>query len=669
LNSFDETRIPSRSSGDTRVRPTTPFILFRKEDVEQSVSSRFEQQVSKYPGHLAIKKRDHAVTYDSLNRMANRIARTILFHSGEQEQTVALLTKNDVLTFAAILGILKAGKIYVPLDSSLSVARAKFILKDTEARILLASNENASVADALISPDRSLINIDDLSPRCSDENLGLEIPPTTLAHVLYTSGSTGEPKGVADFHRNVLHHVMRVTNPSHICMHDRMALPRPPSSSGALLNAFSALLNGTSLFPLDIKDVGLAGLAHWLIDEKITFLHSGGTVFRHFAQLLTGHERFPDLRLIKLSSGMVSKSDVDLFKQYFPDAILLHVLSSTETLTYRMHFIDKKTDILDSSLPVGYPVEDMDVLILDEAGKELGLNSVGEIAVRSAYLFQGYWKNPALTDATFLPNPEGGDRRIFRTGDLGRLRPDGCLECVGRKDFQLKIRGHSIQAEEVELALLKIPEIEQTAVVARPDNHGDDRLVAYIVPCPNQAVSINRLRDLLKATVPDYMIPSMFVVLGSLPLRPNGKVNRQTLPPPGRKRPKLSNPIAAPRTAPESIIAKIWSETLGIDEIGTDDNFFDLGGDSILASKIVATVTKTFSWGLSVREFFEAPTVARTSQILTTKEPSPGLTDNVAQAVLEVESMSPEDISRVLRDERNRRHDEQKQSTPFREED
>jgi acyl carrier protein len=161
----------------------------------------------------------------------------------------------------------------------------------------------------------------------------------------------------------------------------------------------------------------------------------------------------------------------------------------------------------------------------------------------------------------------------------------------------------------------------------------------------------------------------MFVVLGSLPLRPNGKVNRQILPPPGRNRPELSNPFTAPGTPTESIIAKIWSETLGIDEIGTDDNFFDLGGDSILVSKVVSTVNRAFPWGLSVREFFEAPTVARTSQILTTKEPSPGLTDSIAQAVLEVESMSPEDISRVLKDERNRRHDEQKQSTPFREED
>jgi len=211
LNSFDEAGAPSHCSEHPYAPSTTSFIMFRKEDVEQSVSTRFEQQVSRYPGHLAIKKRDHTVTYDALNRMANRIARTILSYSGETQQPVALLTKNDALTFAAILGILKAGKIYVPLDSSLSPTRAKFILEDTEAPILLASNENRSLAEVLISADRSLINIEDLGSGWPDENLGLKIPPTTLAHVLYTSGSTGEPKGVVDCHRNILHHVMRVT--------------------------------------------------------------------------------------------------------------------------------------------------------------------------------------------------------------------------------------------------------------------------------------------------------------------------------------------------------------------------------------------------------------------------------------------------------------------------
>ena len=646
-----------------------PFVQFDREEINQSISSRFERQVARLPDQIAVKTKELTVTYDALNRMANLVARTILSRNEENSETVAVLVENDVVTIAAILGVLKAGKIYVPLDLSFSPAWATFILEDTQAKIVLTTKKNRAAGKEWLGATGTVIDIESLDPRLGSENLRLEIPPNALAHVLYTSGSTGHPKGVMDNHRNTLHYVMRLTNAAHISPNDRMTLLRPPSSSGALMNLYLALLNGTSLFPMNIRDIGLAALAEWLVEEKITIYHSGGTVFRHFAQQLSGKQRFVDLRLIRLSSGQISKTDVDLFKQKFPDSLLLHVLSSTEANTYRVHFLDKNSEVTEPILPVGFPVEGMDLRIVDVEGKELATNEIGEIAIRSDYLFPGYWRNPHLTNAAFLQDPEGGDRRIFRTGDLGRLRSDGCLEYLGRKDFRLKIRGHSIQAEEVEIALLKIPEIENTVVVARRDNHGDDRLVAYIVPRPQQILSITCLRDLLKVTVPDYMVPSVFVVLDSLPLHPNGKVNRQALPPPGRKRPELSDRFVAPCTPIESVIAKIWSETLGIDEIGTQDNFFDLGGDSILASKIVSSISKTFSWGLSVREFFEAPTVARTSQILMTKQPSSGLTDNVARSVLEIESMSPEDISRVLSDERNRRRDEQKQPAPFREED
>jgi acyl-CoA synthetase (AMP-forming)/AMP-acid ligase II/acyl carrier protein len=600
--------------------PANSFVQFGKVEIEQSIGSRFEQQASQYPGHLAIKDRDHAVTYGALNQIANRIARAIVSDGRGTAQAVALMTNNDALTFAAILGILKAGKIVVPLDSSLAKPQANFILEDTGARLILTSDKDLSLAEEWAGSNQVLVNSQRLGSEYSDANLGLDIPASAHAHILYTSGSMAQPTGVLDIHRNVLHHVMRVTNSSHISPMDRMAVLRPPSSSGALLNALSALLNGASLYLVNVKEVGLTGLANWLIDQKITFLHCGATLFRAFAQLLTGRERFPDLRLVKLSSGMVYRADVNLFKRHFPDCILLHVLSSTEALTYRMYFIDKDTEIREPALPVGYPVEDMDVLVVDDEGKDLGFNSIGEIAVRSEFLFQCYWKQPLLTDAAFLPEPSGTGCRTYRTGDLGRMRPDGCLEYIGRKDSQLKIRGYTIQPEEVELALLRTPGIAQGAVLGLPDHQGEARVVAYVVPSGTRTLTVNYIRNFLMEELPDYMIPSAVVILNALPLKSGGKLDRDALPLPGAERPPLTEPYVEPRTPLEMAIVSIWSKTLAIWKIGVKDNFFDLGGDSIQASQVLASINKEFSSAVSISDFFQDPTVEGVAQLLGAKE-------------------------------------------------
>ena len=283
------------------------------------------------------------------------------------------------------------------------------------------------------------------------------------------------------------------------------------------------------------------------------------------------------------------------------------------------------------------------------------MNTVGEIAIRSAYLFPGYWNNPELTSAAFLPAVDEQAKRIFRTGDLGRVQADGCLEYLGRKDFRFKIRGHSIQAEEVELALLKISDIAQAAVTARKDDHEDDRLVAYIVPRYKAVPTVSQLRELLKETLPDYMLPTTFVVLDSLPLNPNGKVNRQALPLPTRARPDLNSLFVEPRAAVESAIAKIWSQALWIDTIGIHDAFLDLGGDSLIASKVVGRIGKIFPKSLTMREFFESATVAEISQVLVTKEPEPGQAEKIARAFLKVENMSTAEIKSAFSDERMKR--------------
>jgi acyl-coenzyme A synthetase/AMP-(fatty) acid ligase len=226
---------------------------------------------------------------------------------------------------------------------------------------------------------------------------------------------------------------------------------------------------------------------------------------------------------------------------------------------FRKFFIDQGTSIMGSIVPVGYAVEDNEVLLLDEAGHDVGFNRVGEIAVRSRYIAPGYWCRPDLTDTTFLPDPAGGDARIYRTGDLGLMLSDGCSLHLGRKDFQVKIRGHRVEVAEVETALLDRGDIKEAVVVAREDRPGDQRLVAYLVPAGHLGPTVGELRGFLRAKVPDYMIPTAFVVIDALPMTLTGKVDRRALPAPGRARPGLASPFAAPYTPTERRLARIWA--------------------------------------------------------------------------------------------------------------
>jgi amino acid adenylation domain-containing protein len=638
------------SGAGFRVTPSNPFIKFSRNDIEQSIGSRFQQIVDRDPSRIAIKAEDRVITYGTLNKMANRIAHSLLSASGTSNEPVAVFGGNDVGTIAAILGVAKAGKIYVPLDSSFSEAWARFILQDTRAKIILSGNRGIA---SWLGSEHILLDYESLDGRWSEENPERAVSPDTLLQILYTSGTTGQPKGVMDNHRNMLHNTMRLANVAHISPEDRMTLVRPPSSGGGLCNLYLGLLSGSAIYPVDVKHVGLTAIADWLRREKITIFHAGAPVFRGFVQQLTGAETFPDLRMIRVGSGQLFDKDVELFKRHFPNILLFHTFTCTEIHIYRVHFLNKDSQVPRGALPVGYAVEDIEVLILDDSGNSLGVEEVGEIAIRSAYLFRGYWNNSALTDSVFIGIPDCYGRRIFRTGDLGRLQRDGCLEFLGRKDFRLKIRGHRIHAEEVELALLRLPEISQAVVAAYKDDYSDDRLVAYVIPASKELPTISQMRNSLKKWLPDYMVPSKFIILETLPLNTNGKVNRQELPPPELDRSNLGTEFIAPTTRMESLLAKIWSKALGLSIVGIHDSFFDLGGDSIVASRIVSAIGRNLPWNLTLAEFYDAYTIAQGAQLLAQKAPNVEHAERIAALCLKVDGLSLAEVERMLSEDRN----------------
>jgi amino acid adenylation domain-containing protein len=596
--------------------PSGAFIEFAKTEVEQSIPGRFEKIVQRYPHRLAVKTRKRALTYDELNQAANRAAYAIIERRGEANEPIALLLENDAPMIAAILGALKAGKIYVPLDASYPRASLAYVLEDTGASVVVTDTGNLALARELAHSGLELVNLDDMDGNSPEPNPDLDVSPETPVYILYTSGSTGKPKGVVHNHRNVLHEIMNYTNAVHIGADDRLALFSSPSFADAVRTTYGALLNGAGLYPLNIRAEGLAHLGAWLIEQEITIYRSVPAVFRQFAGALTVNENFPDLRAIYSAGDTVSKADIKLYQKYFsPGCIFVNGLGASECLTFCWQFFDKQTRISHSTVPVGHAIEDMEILLLDEDGNRVGFDQVGEVTVKSRYLSPGYWRKPELT-ATAFSDAKGGSERTYRTGDLGRMSSDGCLEHLGRKDFQMKIRGHRIETGAIETALLELDTIKEAVVGAWAYDSTDLRLVAYIVPDKQPGPKVTALRDFLREKLPKYMIPSAFVLLDALPLTQNRKVDRRSLPAPSQTRPELENPFVAPGTDSEGTLAAIWSRVLGLEQVGMHDNFFDLGGHSLLATQVISRVREAYGVEVSLRSFFEAPTVAGIADII-----------------------------------------------------
>jgi amino acid adenylation domain-containing protein len=629
--------------------PTGTFVEFPKDEIERSIPGRLEKIVRQYPERLAVKTKDRSLTYGELNQAANRIAHAILAKRGQGSEPIALLLENDASMIAAILGVLKAGKIYVPMGPSLPRARIAHMLEDSQAALLLTDRKNLVSARELAQDESLLMNIDESDAGISTENSALSISPDHLAYIVYTSGSTGQPKGVLQNHRNGLHEAMLYANGLHISPEDRLALLYSCSASQGMKIAFGALLNGAALCPYDLKEEGVGNLAAWFVQEEITICFSIPIVFRQFVGTLTGQEKFPRLRLIQLGSDSVTLREVEGYKKHYsPDTILVVRLGSTEAGTLRRYFCDGDTPLKGKMVPVGYPVEDMEVSLIDEEGKKVGFNRVGEIAVTSRYLSPGYWRMADLTRAKFLPDPNGGDKRIYLTGDLGRMLSDGCLYHLGRKDFQVEVRGYRIEVAEIEMALLSLGIFKEVIVVPLEDHPREQRLVAYLVLTSQTTVTVSTLRRSLSEKLPDYMIPSNFVLLDALPLTPNGKVNRRALPLPALVRPELDTPFVSPRTAFEETVAAIWAETLGLDRVGIHDNFLDLGGNSLVAARIISRVFNTFRVQVPLPLFFGAPTVADMAAVITENQGKQLGEGELGLILAELELMSEEDVRTIL---------------------
>ena len=369
---------------DRCFHPTGRFIKFEKEDIEQSIPDRFEQQVRKYPDHLAVKTSDEHLTYAELNKASNRMTYAILALLGESREPVALLMEQGPQLIGAILGVLKTGNAYLSLDPQYPHERLAYMLEDSQAGFILTNSRNFPLAKSLARGKRRLLNVDELDSSLSTENPGVSISPDAPVYIIYTSGSTGSPKGVFQNHRNVLHEIMSYTNEYHICAADRLTLLSSSSFIGAARDIFGALLNGAAILPFNLEEVGFPKLAQWLGQEEITIYRSVATAFRQLVDTLTEGRGFLRLRLLILTGEPVYRHDVELYKKYFSSKSVLNArLGSTETLSIRWYFVDKDTQVTNNIVPAGYPVQDQEVLLFDD-GHEVGVGHMQTVEHRIA---------------------------------------------------------------------------------------------------------------------------------------------------------------------------------------------------------------------------------------------------------------------------------------------
>lgn len=562
--------------------------------------SAFHEQVLRNGHRTALLTPERSWTYAELDRWADGIAAAILERIGRAPSQVALLFDQGAPNVAATLGILKSGNCYVPLDVTHAPARSKDLYDFAQAALLLTDEEHGPLADTIAGTTGQVLRVD----RIASENSlqPLSISENDHAYIFFTSGTTGKPKGVVDSHRNVLHNIYRYTSALSITAEDRLTMIQSPTFSGTVSSLFCALLNGATLLPFDVRKHGFAALGQWLIEAQATIYHSVPSIYRGVL------EAAPDqrsIRVVRLEGDGATRKDLELFGRSFsPEAVLAHGLGATETGLSCQCRMKADAVFEGERLPIGMPLPDMDVRVVRPDGIAVEPGDIGELQVRSEFLATGYWRTPELTAERFVP-VEGGIR-AYRSGDLARVDDKGRLVHLGRKDLEHKISGQWVNIGEVENALRALGTFRDALAVTRQDGEDEPRLVAYVVLKEGATGTTSTWRDALRMGLPDHMVPRHFVVLDALPMTDHGKVDRRALPAP-------SLPLAASSVDPidpqEREMAHIWERVLGVKHVGPTDDFFDLGGMSINALRILTLVSQRWKVDVQLAELYKAPTV------------------------------------------------------------
>ncbi|HHB89900.1 MAG TPA: amino acid adenylation domain-containing protein, partial [Anaerolineae bacterium] len=589
----------------------------------EPVQALFEAQAARHPQRPALRFLDAWMTYGELNQRANQVAHYLRKWGVKRGELVALSMERSLDLIVATLGILKAGAAYLPLDANYPPERLKFMFEDADVRLALVDAPNRERINQVLAGDQAiqLVTLDDPAIlNQSHDNPFVINDGDDLAYVMYTSGSTGRPKGVAVVHRGIVR-LVKETNYMDFSSDQVFLLLAPISFDAATLEIWGPLLNGGLLAIMPPGTPSLADLGEMIRTYGVTTLWLTAGLFHRMVE-----ERLEDLlRVPQLLSGgdVLSVAHVRRVLEAGKPGVMINGYGPTENTTFSTCYPMTSVEDLAHFVSIGRPIANSQVYILNERMRPVPVGVVGEIYLGGDGLALGYANRPELTAERFVPNPfatdDQGDihtSRLYRTGDLGRWLPDGRIEFRGRRDFQVKIRGFRIELGEIEAVLGEHPDVQNVVVLARPDERGEKRLVAYIIPDKGARLTPAALRAYLSERLPDYMIPAAFVFLDAFPLNPNGKVDRRALPQPDFATVQEDRPFVAPRTPLEAHLARRFAEVLGVEKVGIHDDFFELGGDSLRGAVLINRLQDDFQEKAPVRAIFLAPTVAKMATYL-----------------------------------------------------
>jgi amino acid adenylation domain-containing protein len=570
-----------------------------------------EQQARRTPDRVALRFEQHSLTYAELDRRADRLARHLSSLGAGPDVLVGLFVERSLEMVVGILGALKAGAAYVPMDTSYPQERLGFMLSDASLALVLTQR---TLVSNLPESAAQVVCLDEFEwngAQAATQNEA-RVRPEHLAYVIYTSGSTGRPKGVCVEHRNIVNYVLGVA--------DRLQLEA--GMSYATVSTIAADLGNTVLFPALVTGGCLhiisqeraesqALLSDYFSREKIDVLK---IVPSHLAALQSGNnpEQVMPARCLILG-GEASRLDrIEALRALSPKCEIYNHYGPTETtvgvLTY--HARAQLPDTRSGTLPLGRPLPNSRVYLLDGEGRPLPIGEQGEVCIGGRGVARGYLNRPDLTAEKFVPDPFSPDldARLYRTGDLARYLPDGNIEFCGRIDHQIKLHGYRVELGEIEAALRDQDAVQDAVVLAREDESGEKQLVACV--SAREPLTPATLREHLKARLPQYMVPSAFVLMENLPLTRNGKIDRQALAGLPFENVEPEHAFVGPRTETEKALAAIWGQLLKVESIGIDDDVFDLGAHSLQAMKALTQIRDAFDVNLALRNLFEHPTIA-----------------------------------------------------------
>jgi amino acid adenylation domain-containing protein len=599
-------------TADERAQMLVEWNATSSEYDGRCLHEQFADQAARAPDAIAVAAADERITYGELDRRSNQLARELATLGAKEGALVAICLDRSPDLLVAMLGVLRTGAAYVPVEPSYPPERQEQLVADAGAPILITEERYVAAiyprGTTVICMDRDRERLDEHP----DGPLDIAVSPDALAYVIYTSGSTGQPKGVEIKHRSVANLIAEMRERPGICDDDVLANLTTPSFDLSVPDWYLPLTSGARLAIVP-REATLDGveLADWLARTGATIVQATPTTWQMLVD--AGWRGSEQLKIVCGGEALPRTLAEELLTR---GACLWHMYGPTETTVWSSTIELRPGD---GPPPLGGPIANTRFYVLDPEHQPVPIGVPGELYIGGDGVARGYHQRPELTGERFVEDPFafGATQRLYRTGDLVRWREAGTLEFLGRIDHQVKLRGFRIELEEIEAVLGTHPAVGAAVVTVREDKPGDRRLVAYLVAAEGETPEEELLRRLLKSKLPPFMVPSTFVVLDALPVTPNGKLDRASLPALDGARPDLLRPYAAPENALEQALASVWCEVLGIDQVGVDDDFFDLGGHSLLAVKMLARVHDSLGISLALRQLFDGPSIRELARALT----------------------------------------------------